>query len=413
MTSESRPRVAWIVPTAAAGGIGPVALEMTSAAVALNCCDVTLIETHASPRRDTTERSGLRRVALDMAGTNASAGVVLDWLKDNPQDVVLTNGVSHLEAIFPYIPEGILHVAVLHDGARRFRADVLSYAQYLDGVVAISDYVYELARKDLQAAGFSGLVRRIHNGTGYPPAPVRAGPAGPLRLLFIGDMWLKGGVQLAGIAKALRRRGVDFRLTIIGEETAWLQRRFVRAGLGEKVTWMPHQPRAELWPTYAAHDVLLMLTWGEGFGMVTVEAMGMGCVPVAYDVPSGTRDIVEPGISGFLVAPSHDAVAAAIADLTPARLALMSAEASRRARIQFSAQRTAQEYVQLAADLIRCRRLIRRSRLSADSASPAAGLPSRSPVVRLYHALPPSWRRRIRNAVAAYPTGAQWLRERF
>lgn len=312
------PHLTWIIPTAAAGGIGPVALEIASASAALNCCDVTLVETHASPRRDATEQSGLRRVAFDMAGTNASASLVLDWLKDNPQDVVLSNGVSHLEAIFPYIPEDTLHVAVLHDGARRYRADVLSYAQYLDGVVAISDYVYELARKDLQAAGFPGLMRRIHNGTSYPLAPARAGSAGPLRVLFIGDMWLKGGAKLAGIAKALHRRGVDFRLTIIGEETAWLQRRLVRARLREKVTWLPRQPRAELWRTYAAHDVLLMLTLGEGFGMVTVEAMGMGCVPVAYDVPSGTRDIVEPGISGFLVATNHDAVAAAIGDLLQA-----------------------------------------------------------------------------------------------
>jgi glycosyltransferase involved in cell wall biosynthesis len=409
--SSCRPRIAWIVPTAAAGGIGPVALETTLAAAALNCCDVTLIETHASPRCDAREQNGLRRVALDMAGTNASAGVVLDWLKDNPQDVVFTNGVSHLEGIFSYIPENTLHVAVLHDSARSYRAGILSYARYLDGVVAISDYVYDFARRDLRAAGFSGLVRRIHNGTSYPPAPARVGSAGPLRLLFIGNMWLKGGDKLAGIAKALHRRSIDFRLTIIGKETAWLERRFVRSGLREKVSWMPRQPREELWRTYAAHDALLMLSWGEPFGMVTIEAMGMGCVPVAYDVPSGTQDIVEPGINGFLVAPNREAVAAALADLTPARLAWMSAEASQRARTQFSARQTAQDYVQLVGDLMRCRSLIHRSRLSPGPASLTAESPSRSALVRVYHALPPSWRRRIRNALAAYPTGARRLRE--
>jgi glycosyltransferase involved in cell wall biosynthesis len=413
MTSKSRPRIAWIVPTAAAGGIGPVALETTTAAAALNCCDVTLIESHASPRRDGIEQSGLRRVALDMAGTNASAGVVLDWFNDHPQDVVFTNGVSHLEGIFPYIPEDALHVAVLHDAGRGYRAAIQSYARYLDGVVAISDYVYEFARRDLQAVGFSGFVRRIHNGTSYPPAPARAETAAPLKLMFIGDMWLKGGGKLAGIAKALHRRSIDFRLTIVGEETARLQRRFVRAGLHERVTWVSRRPREALWPIYGAHDVLLMLSWGEPFGMVTIEAMGMGCVPVAYDVPSGTRDIIEPGISGLLVAPNHDAIAAAIAGLTPSRLALMSAEASRRARLRFGAQRAAQDYIQLAGDLMRCRSLVGRSRLSPRPASLAAESSFRSPLLRLYHALPPSWRRRIRNALAAYPTGARRLRERL
>lgn len=413
MTSGRRPRVAWIVPGLGGGGIRPVAVETTGALAALNKADVTLIETHASPTRDAVDPSGLRWVALDMAGTGAPARVFLDWLTANPQDVVFTNGVSHLQLTFPHIPEDTLHVAVLHDGAYRFRADVLSYARYLDGVVAISDYVQEAIRGDLRTAGFCGLVRRIHNGTSYPALPVRTTSLPPLKLLFIGNMWLKGGAKLVDIAKALRRRGVDFCLTIVGAETSWIQRRLVRAGLHEKVTWLPRQSREDLWEIYAAHDLLLMLTWGEGFGMVTIEAMGMGCVPVAYDVPSGSRDIIEPGISGLLVAPHHDAVASAIAQLIPTRLASMAAEASHRARLRFSAQRAAQDYDELIADLLRCRSLIYRSRLPVLTPLSAAGSPSPPALVRMYHGLPSSWRRRIRNALAAYPAGAQWLRERL
>jgi glycosyltransferase involved in cell wall biosynthesis len=226
-------------------------------------------------------------------------------------------------------------------------------------------------------------------------------------------MWLKGGSQLVGIAKALRRRGVDFHLTIIGEATARVQRQLDQTCLHEQIIWLRRQPREELWRTYAAHDVLLMLSSGEPFGMVTIEAMGMGCVPVAYDVPSGSREIIEHGLSGLLVRPNHEAVAAAIADLTPARLRSMSAEASRRARTHFGAERVAQNYVQLAGDLIRCKDLIRRSRLPASSAPLNMESLSRSVVVRLYHALPSSLRRRIRHALAAYPTNIRWLRERF
>jgi glycosyltransferase involved in cell wall biosynthesis len=413
MKTSSRQRIAWIVPTAAAGGIGPAAIETTTVAAALNCCSVTLIETHASPRRDMIEQSGLRRVALDMENTNASASIVLHWLNDNPQDVVFTNGVSHLEGIFPHIPEHTLHVAVLHDAARRYRDEVVSYAQYLDGVVAVSDYVFGWAQKDLETAGFKGVVRRIHNGTGYPLAPRRAGPAAILRLLFIGSGAQKGGAQLPDIAEALRRRGVRFRLTIIGEDDASLRRRLARANLQDQVQMTSRVPREELWRAYAAHDLLLMLSWGEGFGMTTIEAMSMGCVPVAYDVPSGTREIIEPGLSGMLVRPHYEAVASVIAALSPARLSAMSAEAARRARTLFSAERAAQDYMQLVDDLVRCRDLIHRARLPAQAAPLTAQSRSYSAIARLYHALPSSLRHQIRNALTAYPASVRWLRERI
>jgi glycosyltransferase involved in cell wall biosynthesis len=400
--------VTWIVPTVEAGGIGPAVLGIAGAAA--TACDATLLETHGVPPRDRTE-NGLRRVALDMGGTQAPASIVLDWLKDNPQSVVFTNGVSHLHEIFTRIPDETLHVAVLHDAARRYRDAVKSYAQSLDGVVTVSDYVRALAQRDLRAAAFPGIVRRIHNGTSYPPAPSRLGPVGTLKLLFIGGSEQKGGSQLIHIAKSLRRRRIDFHLTVIGDQSAWLPRQFAQAKLEGQLSLLDRQAREELWRLYAAHDVLLMLSWGEAFGMVTIEAMGMGCVPVAYDAPTG--EIVEHGLSGLLVRSDQEEIAAAIADLSPARLRLMSTEAIRRARTLFSAERAAREYVQLVDDLVRCADLIDRGRIPALGAAPGAPPPSYSPAGRLYHALPSVVRRHIRNALSAYPTGFRRLRERI
>jgi glycosyltransferase involved in cell wall biosynthesis len=413
MLTADQPRAAWIIPSTRAGGIGPVALEVTSALAAVGVCDVTLVETHAAPHREGVEDGALRRVALDLTGAGADPSVVLNWLGDNPQDVIFSNDVSHLEGIFPYIPSDTLHVAVLHDVARRYRDHVVSCARYLDSVVAVSDYVCDWARKDLRAIGFSGVVRRIHNGAKYPPPLDRAAATGPLRLLFIGNAWLKGGSQLGPIVKALRRRGVDFRLTVVGEEPPQLRRQMARAGLGERLTSIRRQSREELWRTYASHDILLMLSWGEPFGMVTIEAMGMGCVPVACDVPSGSREIIENGISGILVHPSPHEIAAVLEKISARRLFRMSSEASRRARVHFTAERAAQQYAQLIDDLMHCKALICRSRLSLTRVPSVIELPRRSSLARLYGALPSSLRRRIRHGFANYPTGARWLRERF
>ncbi|MGP4033801.1 glycosyltransferase [Pseudarthrobacter sp. 1C304] len=39
----------------------------------------------------------------------------------------------------------------------------------------------------------------------------------------------------------------------------------------------------------------------EGQGLVLIEAMSAGCIPISYDVPYGPADIIQDGVNGFLV----------------------------------------------------------------------------------------------------------------
>lgn len=43
----------------------------------------------------------------------------------------------------------------------------------------------------------------------------------------------------------------------------------------------------------------------EGFGLVLVESMAAGCIPIAYDIRYGPSDIITDGVDGFLI-PSGD-----------------------------------------------------------------------------------------------------------
>lgn len=54
---------------------------------------------------------------------------------------------------------------------------------------------------------------------------------------------------------------------------------------------------------YEEASVFCMTSVNEGFGIVLVEAMKMGVVPIAFDSYSSVRDIIDDGINGLLVSP--------------------------------------------------------------------------------------------------------------
>jgi len=71
-----------------------------------------------------------------------------------------------------------------------------------------------------------------------------------------------------------------------------------------------HDARAE----FRSHSFLLFTSRLEGMGLVLVEAMAEGCIPIAYDIRYGPAAVIDDGINGFLVPSGNkQALAGAIA----------------------------------------------------------------------------------------------------
>ena len=151
-----------------------------------------------------------------------------------------------------------------------------------------------------------------------PPADVGGAiePAGPCELLFVGMDWVRKGGDIAlETLDALRRRGLDARLTIVGcrppDGTA-------RDG----VTVVPFLDKADpvgrraLYDLYARGHFLVVPTRGEAFGIVFAEAAAFGLPSLAPDV-GGLSHVVVPGRTGILMRPEDrgEAYADAIMDL--------------------------------------------------------------------------------------------------
>src|SRR5262249_3387191 len=150
-------------------------------------------------------------------------------------------------------------------------------------------------------------------------------------------------------------------------------------------------------------DLLLLPTRKESFGMVTIEAMSMGCVPIAYDVPSGSTEIIESGKSGLLV-PLGDICAWAEHVRTlhqdRQRLAQLSVAAIARARNHFNGDVMGQNMANFLTEVM--------THATTHAAQRECGMPPETPAIHApsphgYQRLPASLRKWIRNCVCASP----------
>ncbi len=107
-----------------------------------------------------------------------------------------------------------------------------------------------------------------------------------------------------------------------------------------------------------AIGLLVPMEWDEPFGLVMIEAMACGTPVIAYDRGSAP-EIVEDGITGFVVDNEDEAVAA-VAELDR----LSRTTIRRRFEARFTARRMARDYLEVYEDLVYADLV--------DSASPAA-----------------------------------------
>ena len=94
----------------------------------------------------------------------------------------------------------------------------------------------------------------------------------------------------------------DATLTIvgIGEMEAQLRARIAELGLEDRVTLTGGLPHGEVLARMAKSDLFVLPSWGEGYGIVYIEAMAAGCIAVGAQ-GEGIEDTITDGENGFLV----------------------------------------------------------------------------------------------------------------
>lgn len=401
--SSKRLRITSVIASLTAGGIGPVCRYAAEGIAKLKDWQVTLLSLHDPVKEFTDEASGLKIVCLGLDG-NCARHFLL-WLAANPQDLIITSDVPCIEPSYRFIQPATRHVMQIHDSGRRYRNVAVRHAQWIDGVTCVGRHFEDRLRGELGKVNYGGLLRTIHNGAFYPEMSNRSIYSGPLRLLFMGRMdVLKGTFDLVPILSNLQKLGVTFNLNIVGGFDATLLGLFKQYCLESNVIWHGWISHDECFQIACQSDVFLMLSRKEPFGMVTIEAMGMGCVPIAYNVPSGSTEIIQDKKNGFLVPLGNfAAIARCIANLDSDRnrLSVLSQAAVTRARSGFNSKKMAVELELFISDVLAHAKLHPCFRDAGKMLK--ENLLKQTQVGGKYQLLPRLLRMWIRNRIAANP----------
>jgi glycosyltransferase involved in cell wall biosynthesis len=195
----------------------------------------------------------------------------------------------------------------------------------------------------------------VPNGVELPPRRERRNGCARLRLLFLGRLDPKKGIEnLLAACQRLSNRGQPWSLAIAGSGdaayTASLQQNAHDLGLREQVSFVGEvrgQAKADL---FAASDLAVFPSHTENFAMVVAEALAHG-VPVVASKGTPWSGVEAHGC-GLWVENDPAALAAAIARISRMPLAEMGERGRRWMEEEFAWETVAQEMLRLYGKLL-------------------------------------------------------------
>ncbi len=287
-------KLCWLIPDDRGGGV---------ASVALSCCRQAARAGHETTLLLVLSPTGwignghhFRVMSLGLSGSAQEAPErLLQWLEENPHDVLFLNSCEQADLVIPYLPPSIKCVYVVHDTAARYWRTALREEENLEAIVAVSQTVARQFQDHLKKTKLSVIL----NGCVFPEEP-KLNVLRQDELIFLGgDNSTKGAFDILKLWKQLVKVGFSGKLHWFGNVAPDFRARLDQLPDSERIYVYGRVKRDLIFSTAASAKVVLMLSRVEPFGMATIEAMSMGCVPVAWDIDTGTKEIIMADKTGL------------------------------------------------------------------------------------------------------------------
>jgi glycosyltransferase involved in cell wall biosynthesis len=220
-----------------------------------------------------------------------------------PTVVVATLGATSFE-VLRYVPPGVFRVGMAQSDDPLVYDMMRHYATWTDLAVVVS----QAMKQKLEVMPEFARVPVACLLYGVPICPDAELPArepgAPLRILYLGRLGReqKRVHLFPEILRQLVAAGIPFHWTIAGEgeERGFLEANLKANAPNQTVAFTGMVRYADVPALLRQHDVSLLTSSYEGFGLSIAEAMGYGHVPVVSDLPAGIPEMVN-ATNGMLV----------------------------------------------------------------------------------------------------------------
>lgn len=233
--------------------------------------------------------------------------------------VIINESKTVAEFFHRYRRPRVLICQVLHNAHLASAADSVfgPYTPSRRGLIAHSEQFDIMAfltqqQKDDFEAAFGRSPRNVVLPNARTPSSAgreadrpRASGAGILLGSLETRKRIEDAIDAVIVASARAKEPVTLDIYGAGPEESALRARVTEAGAETfvRLRGYTEDARAKLRDS----SFLLFTSRAEGMGLVLVEAMAEGCVPLSYDVRYGPSDIITDGVDGFLVNPGDTA----------------------------------------------------------------------------------------------------------
>lgn len=241
------------------------------------------------------------------------------YFKENTFDVIIDfdgsmwRYIKNIEA--PVV--GWVHYSLVGQNKRKHKNCIKKFEAYKKIVLICDDMKKEFEELFPQ---FKDKGVRIYNPMDFDIIKSKAEDKSEITLedekllndnFFIAVSRLVGGKNRVGLVEIygeLKKKGIKEKLYILGEgeDRPNIERKIKELDLEESVLLLGQKKNP--FPYMKAAKIFFHTSMGEGFGLVLVEAMSCDTIVVAYDCPTGPREILADGKAGGLV-PLNDKVA--------------------------------------------------------------------------------------------------------
>lgn len=346
---------------------------------------------HLSDRRDVNtpgSLGGRKITAFDRKGhavgqwssLRALYHCWVDWVVGDEESIMIIDSAHTGGLFFDYQREHVTTVQVIHTHhMRQMRSDdrgkldpdvmkMLTHLDWYDGVAVLTNR----QQNDLIGAGViqdnSFVAPNMLVGAPESPPIERDGRRGVIAARLSGVKRLQHAIRAMG---KVREADPEVRLDVYGTgvKEKMLRSLVSELDVSENVTLRGYDPHAR--EQFRSASFTLLTSVYEGQGLVLLEAMAAGCVPIAYDIEYGPSDIITDGVDGFLV-PNGDVNALARAIARLATLGDLELETMRRAAIKrsqdFSPASISQLWTENLAEIRKRKRVVGKAKVQASLA---------------------------------------------